>query len=176
MGLRREDTGVYECEAVNILGRAVGRALVRVEGGRGCWSHSLIPKTHLLEYGIETIVQQYIVPLVVVFPKLNSCLYIISVLSSIPGYPLAANISPSVLVAGETFSLTCNTLYNYPATTITWARANDEPLPRRFSVNEQEQLVISPSTVEDEIEIRCAATNSYGRSNATASLTVYGES
>lgn len=103
------------------------------------------------------------------------CFYTSSLSSSTAGYPLAANISPTVLVAGETFSLTCDTLYNYPAASITWARANGEPLPRRFSVNEQEQLVISPSAAEDEIEICCVASNSYGHSNITASLTVYGE-
>ena len=91
------------------------------------------------------------------------------------GSPLATSITPTLLVAGSTFSLTCNLLYNYPTSTVSWARVDGTPLSLgRFIVSIDGVLTLSPVQAEDEGEYLCTAINSYGESAVRSNVTVHG--
>ena len=72
-------------------------------------------------------------------------------------------------------TLTCNTLYNFPTPTFSWARVDGTRLPiGRFFIGVDGTLNFSPVQGEDEGEYMCIATNTYGASNVSNYVTVHG--
>ena len=85
------------------------------------------------------------------------------------------DISPTHLIAGQTSTLSCSTLFNYPPATFNWTQGvdNKELDPIRFTVLPSSgDLVISPVVPEDQQQITCWAFNKFGVSFVSKDITV----
>lgn len=89
------------------------------------------------------------------------------------GEPSISGISPTYFVAGDTATLSCELIYNYPLSTVSWNQGQSASLdPQRFTVQSNGDLVISPIIPEDQQSITCNATNAIGVSSETVQLEV----
>jgi hypothetical protein len=92
----------------------------------------------------------------------------------VEGTPLAISISPTVLVASDNYTLTCDIIYNFPTATVTWRRADSAPLSTgRFTTTPSGGLNISPVAPNDGGVYECVASNEYGTSVVSAEVTVH---
>ena len=95
---------------------------------------------------------------------------------SSPGLPLPLSFSPTVLIADDNHTLTCDIIYNFPVGTITWRTADSTPLSGgRFSTTPTGVLEITPVDPSDEGMYECVATNEYGEAVVSGQVTVHGE-
>ena len=135
-------------------------------GRRSNWKNSYITALNLsllIVYSIN----------VIEFSPTSSHQYIPSPL---PGTPLAISISPTVLIASDNYTLTCDIIYNFPTATVTWRRADSAPLSTgRFTTTPSGGLNISPVAPNDGGVYECVASNEYGTSVVSAAVTVHGE-
>lgn len=93
----------------------------------------------------------------------------------VEGTPQVLSFSPLVLIAADTYTLTCETVYNFPMADITWTRVDGVPLPPgRFTTDVVGgTLLISPVEADDQAEYTCTAANDYGESSFSAPVTVH---
>ena len=92
------------------------------------------------------------------------------------GLPVPLSFSPTVLIANDNYSLTCDIIYNFPMATISWRRTDAILLPSdRFHTTPTGVLEITPVEPEDEGMYECVATNDYGEAMVSQQVTVHGE-
>ena len=90
------------------------------------------------------------------------------------GEPEVTVITPTLLIAGQTATLTCSTLYNYPPASFNWTQGdNNTPLdPTRFTISTNGNLLISPVIPDDHQTITCHANNIHGSSLVSQFISV----
>lgn len=92
------------------------------------------------------------------------------------GLPVPLSFSPTVLIANDNYTLTCDIIYNFPMATISWRRTDATLLPSdRFHTIPTGVLEITPVEPEDEGMYECVATNDYGEAVVSQQVTVHGE-
>ena len=90
--------------------------------------------------------------------------------------PLALSFSPTTLIAGDNYTLTCVVIDNFPTATIIWQRLNGPPLSgERFTTTPSGVLEISPVVPTDGGFYECIAVNEYGDTSVGMAVTVHGE-
>ena len=93
---------------------------------------------------------------------------------SLVGEPKVVDIGPTILIADDTYNLTCSLTYNYPPAVIEWFKGStDTPLTsNRFVTLPNGTLIISPVRNFDEGPFICRATNQYGANEYSVQVEV----